>query len=295
MDRNIHDIYDVILKIILVVYREDFLSFIGINKNIKEVLKTEFVTLNGDKYYLDFLCLLDDDTLSHIEFQFPKARPHDLDRFFDYNIVAQVTYGSLTETTVINFTSKKFSEKIRRIGRSKCFNPDYIYLGDIDYRGYWRKINIKDESNLKLTVFEEIVVLLTCLIPECKKKAHMLDKISKLLKNKELFDKTRFEYVQAIIQMEIENLISKEEQSKITEVVDMTPQAEKIISQAISEVHRKSVHEARIDGRNEGKKEGRKEGREEGREEVAKNLKDLMDDEEISRISGLSLERVKQL
>jgi ribonuclease HII len=111
----------------------------------------------------------------------------------------------------------------------------------------------------------------------------MLDKISKLLKNKELFDKTRFEYVQAIIQMEIENLISKEEQSKITEVVDMTPQAEKLISQAISEVHRKSVHEARIDGMKEGK------------EEIAKNLKDLMDDEEISRISGLSLERVKQL
>lgn len=283
MNRDIHDIYDVILKIIILVYGEDFLSFIGINKNIKEVLKTEFVTLKGNKLYLDFLCLLDDDTLCHIEFQFPKARPYDLDRFFDYNIVTQVTQGALTETIVINFTSKKFSEKIRRIGRSKCFNPDYVYLGDIDYAGYWRNINIKVESNLKLTVFEEIVVLLTCLIPECKKKAHMLDKISKLLKNKELFDKTRFEYVQAIIQMEIENLISKEEQSKITEVVDMTPQAEKLISQAISEVHRKSVHEARIDGMKEGK------------EEIAKNLKDLMDDEEISRISGLSLERVKQL
>ena len=283
MNRDIHDIYDVILKIIILVYGEDFLSFIGINKNIKEVLKTEFVTLKGNKLYLDFLCLLDDDTLCHIEFQFPKARPYNLDRFFDYNIVTQVTQGALTETIVINFTSKKFSEKIRRIGRSKCFNPDYVYLGDIDYEGYWRNINIKVESNLKLTVFEEIVVLLTCLIPECKKKAHMLDKISKLLKNKELFDKTRFEYVQAIIQMEIENLISKEEQSKITEVVDMTPQAEKLISQAISEVHRKSVHEARIDGMKEGK------------EEIAKNLKDLMDDEEISRISGLSLERVKQL
>ena len=227
--------------------------------------------------------MLEDDTLCNIEFQFPKARPHDLDRFFDYNIVTQVTHGSLTETIVINFTSKKFSEKIRRIGRSKCFNPDYVYLGDIDFAGYWRNINIKVESNLKLTVFEEIVILITCLIPECKNKAHMLDKISKLLKNKELFDKTRFEYVKTIIQMEIENLISKDEQSIITEVVDMTPQAEKLISQAISEVHRKSVHESRLDGMKEGK------------EEIAKNLKDFMDVEEISRISGLSLERVKQL
>lgn len=283
MGRNIHDIYDVILKIIILVYGEGFLRFIGINKNIKEVLKTEFVTLKGIKFYLDFLCLLDDGTLCHIEFQFPKARPYDLDRFFDYNIVTQLIQGALTETIVINFTSIKFSEKIRRIGRSKCFNPDYVYLGDIDYAGYWRNINIKVESNLKLTVFEEIVVLLTCLIPECKNKAHMLDKISKLLKNKDLFDKTRFEYVKAIVQMEIENLISKDEQHKITEVVDMTPQAEKLISQVIDEVHRKSVHEARMDGIKEGK------------EEIAKNLKDLMDDEEISRISGLSLERVKQL
>ena len=63
----------------------------------------------------------------------------------------------------------------------------------------------------------------------------------------------------------------------------MNPEVEKLISQVIDEVHRKSVHEARLDAI------------EEGREEVAKNLKDLMDDEEISRISGLSLERVKQL
>lgn len=295
MSRNVHDIYDVILKIIILVYREKFLEFIGVNKNIKEVLKTEFVTFDGSKYYLDFLCLLDDDTLCHIEFQFPKARPCDLDRFFDYNIVAQVTHGSLTETIIINFTSKKFAEKIRRIGKSKCFNPHYVYLGDIDYVGYWRKINIKVESNLKLTVFEEIAILVTCLIPDCRKKAYMLDKISILLKNKELFDKRRFEYVQAIIQLEIENLISNEDRSNINEVTDMTPQAEKIISQAISEVHRKSVHEARLDGIEEGKKQGRKQGREQGRQEVAKNLKGIMDDEEISRISGLSLEKVKQL
>ena len=71
----------------------------------------------------------------------------------------------------------------------------------------------------------------------------------------------------------------------------MNPEVEKLISQVIDEVHRKSVHEARLDAIEEGRKEGKKEGR----EEVAKNLKDLMDDEEISRISGLSLERVKQL
>ena len=93
------------------VYGEVFLNFIGIDKKIKKILKTEFVTVNGTKYFLDFLCLFEDGTLGHIEFQFPKARPIDLDRFFEYNIVAQVRHGSLAETIVINFTSRRVQEK----------------------------------------------------------------------------------------------------------------------------------------------------------------------------------------
>lgn len=79
--------------------------------------------------------------------------------------------------------------------------------------------------------------------------------------------------------------------SYLTGVADMNPEVEKLISQVIDEVHRKSVHEARLDAREKGWKEGR----EEGREEVAKNLRGVIADEEISRVSGLSLERVKQL
>jgi hypothetical protein len=291
MNREIHDIYDVILKIIIVVYGEVFLNFIGIDKKIKKILKTEFVTVNGTKYFLDFLCLFEDGTLGHIEFQFPKARPIDLDRFFEYNIVAQVRHGSLAETIVINFTSRRVQEKIRRIGESKCFNPNYVYLGDIDFDEYWRNINIKVKSNLKLTGFEEIALLLTCLIPECNNKANMLEKIYKLLKNEELFDKTKFDYIQVIIQIEIENLISKDKQQRIIGGRDMTPQVEKIISQAIIESNRKSLHEAKLDGIEEGRKEGRKEGR----EEVARNLKGIMDDVEISRCTGLTVERISQL
>ena len=54
MSRNVHDIYDVILKIIILVYKEEFLEFIGVNKNIKEVLKTEFVTFDGHCVILNF-------------------------------------------------------------------------------------------------------------------------------------------------------------------------------------------------------------------------------------------------
>lgn len=75
--------------------------------------------------------------------------------------------------------------------------------------------------------------------------------------------------------------------SYLTGVADMNPEVEKLISQVIGEVQRKSLFEAKLDAIEEGRKEGK--------EEVAKNLRGVIADEEISRVSGLSLERVKQL
>ncbi len=244
---------------------------------------------------MDFLCELEDGTLCHVEFQFPNARPKDFDRFFNYNIVAQVRHGSLTESIVINFISKRDSIKIRKIGDSKSFHPSQIYLGDLDFKGYWRKINIKVKSNLKLNSFEEIALLITCLIPECKNKAKWLEKILKLIKNDNLFDSDRFEYIQAIIKLEVENLISKEEREKIDGEIEMTPQAERIITQVVDEVHKKSVHEARLDGIEEGLEQGLEQGKKDALEDVARNLRDVLDVEEISKCTGLSVEIVKEL
>ena len=48
-DRDVHDIYDVILKIIISVYGTLFLNYIGIEDEIKEILNVEFTTLTGKK------------------------------------------------------------------------------------------------------------------------------------------------------------------------------------------------------------------------------------------------------
>lgn len=291
MEREIHDIYDVIMKIIISTYTVDFLKFIGIDKNIKKILKTDFVKLDGKKIYLDFLCLFEDGTIGHIEFQFPKANPKDLDRFFDYNIVAEVKYGTRAETYIINFTAKKDKDITRKIGESKSFHPKQIYLGDIDFKKYWENINMKAKSNLKLTSFEEITLLITSLVVECENKAEILGKAVKLLKNKSLFDEKRFEYIQGIIELEVDNLISKEEKNKIKGDIDMSPQAQQVFAKAFEEVHKKAVYEARLDGIDEGKKEGS----DETKEKIARNLKGKITDEEISQSTGLDLSKVKEL
>ena len=295
MNRDIHTIYDVILKIIALSYGTTFLNYMGIEKEVKEIFSIEFTTLTGSKLYLDFLCSLTDETLCHIEFQFPKTKPEDLNRFFNYNIIPQVRYQKLTETIVFNFTSSKRKHPTRKIGKSKSFHPQYFYLGDLNLEEYFKNINTKVKSNEKLTTFEEITIMLICLNPEWKSKGETLKKISKLLKKEELFDSTKYEYIKSIIKLEIENLLTKEEQNSIEEEIKMTPQVQNIITQAINEVNMKVISETREEALAEGKKEGKKEGRIEAMKEIAKELKDIVDIETLSQKTGLSIEEIQNL
>ena len=68
-------------------------------------------------------------------------------------------------------------------------------------------INIKVNTNKKLTGEEEIVLMLRCLVPSFRKKASFLEEISKLLNKKELFDEFRFQYFEAVLMLEIHNVI----------------------------------------------------------------------------------------
>ena len=145
--------------------------------------------------------------------------------------------------------------------------------------------------------------MLMCLLPECKIKAKILDKISKLLKKEELFDNTRLDYIQSVIRLEIDNLISEDEKNKIKEEIDVGPEAAQLIVDVIGEVNRKILYEREQKGREDGKAEGLAEGLAEGKaegkveamEEMAVNLSDILSVEEIAERTGLTVEKVKKL
>ena len=132
MKREIHTIFDIILKLIISTHAEEFLKLIGENKSLKRVLRNEFVTKKGRKLYLDFLCELDNETILDIEFQFTGPDSDDLDRFYDYNQISQSEYDTLCETIIISFRTSKSGQKSRKIGKTKSIHPIFFYLGDID-------------------------------------------------------------------------------------------------------------------------------------------------------------------
>ena len=272
MDREIHKIYDYIMKVIIIVYLNEFLMYIGDERKITEVLKTEIPTLNGKTRYLDFLSRLDDGSLCNIEFEFPVAYSDDLERFFDYNIVVQIDQGKITESIIINFTKSGVGNDKIKIGNSKSFHPKNVYLGDIDYIkelekikqkvnpncSSWENVNNDKESNIQLTYKEELHLLIMCLVPKYKNKKELLIEISDVLKNGKSFRKERLQIIREIIYLEIKNLIPEEDQKFFERDENMNDDLGEIMIQAAKEVNKKYEQIALEKAKEEGKEEEKK-------------------------------------
>ena len=301
MDREIHKIYDYIMKVIIIVYLNEFLMYIGDERKITEVLKTEIPTLNGKTRYLDFLSRLDDGSLCNIEFEFPVAYSDDLERFFDYNIVVQIDQGKITESIIINFTKSGVGNDEIKIGNSKSFHPKNVYLGDIDYIkelekikqkvnpncSSWENVNNDKESNIQLTYKEELHLLIMCLVPKYKNKTELLIEISDVLKNGKSFRKERLQIIREIIYLEIKNLIPEEDQKFFERDENMNDDLGEIMIQAAKEVNKKYEQIALEKAKEEGKEEEKK--------EIARKLKEMHTPEEISKITGLTLQTILML
>ena len=134
-----------------------------------------------------------------------------------------------------------------------------------------------------------------CLVVDTANKTGKLRNICKILKNEEIFKKDRLDVVKSIIKLEIDNIITDEENEKFMGEIKMTPEVEQIINQAVNQVNRKYEILAREEGIKEGKIEGIKEGKAEGIMQVAKNLKEIHTPQEISKLTGLSVEEIEKL
>lgn len=299
MKNKHHKIYDIILKIIISSYLNEFLAYIRINKTIVKVLNTEIITLNGKTVYLDFLAKTDDNKLYNIEFQLNGPSDNDLERFFDYNIIANVRYDKKTETIIVNFRTLKSGKKQIKITDTIDFHPKLIHLAEIDYEKILNNIENKVKNNSKLTRFEEISLMLMTLLPKYKDKINILKRICNVLRNIHCFNKKKLDTIKGIIQLEIEHFIPKNKLKEFKKEIKMTPETLAIFEKAIEETNRKYAHiereEARKKGKKEGRKEGRKEGKKEGKKEIVKNMLKVLSIEEVATYTGLRKKEILDL
>ena len=285
-------------------------------------MNIEFTNIKGESFYLDFLCLLKNDNLRHIEFQKKKPDCDDYTRFRKYAIAAEAHYGQKTYTLIVRYCKTKNELETMDSEEGICVYFKYFYLGSVDFEDIIKKINIKvdtyKKSNviIKITPLEEIALLVMCLVDEVQDIKGNFKKIYEITKYNELFDYERFNLFKNLLNLELNNLISEKELNMdVTEGVIMTPQLMDDIKKAIQEIDEKEIKiieekarnqgikegikEGKMDGIKEGKMEGIKEGIEQGkmegmRETIIK-LKNFHSVEEIAEMLDLDIDYVKKI
>ena len=149
-------------------------------------------------------------------------------------------------------------------------------------------IENKVENSVNLTNIDEISLMLMCLVPKYKNKQQILEKICTICKNERLFNKTKTGIFKAVIGIEIENFVNeKSKQEKLLGELNMTPEQEEMMYEAIDQAVKKSIQLERERQYNSGKKEGKK--------EIAKKLKGEMAPEKIAKITGLTVTSILKL
>ena len=75
----------------------------------------------------------------------------------------------------------------------------------------------------------------------------------------------------------------------------MTPKAMEVVTQAINEVNQKVLAESKAEGLVEGEAEGMVKGRSEAMEDVARALRDQIDLEVLSSVTGFTVDEILKL
>ena len=313
MARKVYKIYDIMLKLLVLIYGDYFLKFLNLDEEIKQILNIEFTNIKGESLYLDFLCLLKNDNLRHIEFQKKKPDCDDYTRFRKYAIAAEAHYGQKTYTLIVRYCKTKNELETMDSEEGICVYFKYFYLGSVDFEDIIKKINIKvdtyKKSNviIKITPLEEIALLVMCLVDEVQDIKGNFKKIYEITKYGDLFDYGRFNLFKNLLNLELNNLISEDEKMEIekelnmdvTEGVIMTPQLMDDIKKAIQEIDEKEIkiieEKARTQGITEGIQEGIAQGKMEGMKETIIKLKNFHSVEEIAEMLDLEIDYVKKI
>ena len=278
MARKVYKIYDIMLKLLVLIYGDYFLKFLNLDENIKQILNIEFTNIKGESFYLDFLCLLKNNELRHIEFQKKKPDSDDYTRFRKYAIAAEAYYGQNTRTLIVRYCKTKNEKKTIGFKKGLILILDYFYLGGVDFEDVIEKINIKvatyKKSNVitKISPLEEISLLVMCLVDEVQDIKVNLKKIYDITQFGDLFDKERFHLFKFLLNLELENLISKGEimelkqefNKDLMEDVVMSPQVIDEFKKAMQEIDEKEIQIIEEKARNKGIEEGREQGKIEG-------------------------------
>ena len=266
---RVHNRYDKLQKMALILFAQAMLLAMGDKRKVVRFYPTELIIPTFRQKLMDGVLELEDGTLLNIEFQTGDIDENFLLRCSQYAINLRIISGRHVETKIISTGLKIKSEKIALISKTFQFEPEIFFYSELD--GLEKLINIKNKIENKDV-----------------DRVNAAFEVIDIVNNWELFDKHEREqlkecqYIMADIVADRDDELFETFMGRMNMLTLFAGYVEKhkdeldeIVFNAYKEKNGKDFEEMIVE-------KHRKEIKEENSIEIARNLKDICSDEEIS-------------
>ncbi|AOR24596.1 hypothetical protein [Clostridium taeniosporum] len=253
---------DMIMKRAMDVFAEEGLKFFGIEKKVKEVSSTEIIVLEAKNMFMDYTFLMEDDTYIHIEFQTTNKGKIDLRRFKAYEALFELQMNKEITTYVIYSGNIKNPISSYSSGIN-TYNVKAISMSNKDGDKVFEEIMNKIKQGHKIEKQDLITLTFT---PIMGGQSDKVDRILNAIKIVKGID-TEYRYdVETILYAFANKFLKGKDLEKVEEELSMTELGKRLME------------------RGENKKVI----------EIVKNsIKNGLNNEMISSITGLTLEKIQ--
>ena len=271
---------DVIMKAMAGTFKDKTLKIFGLNTpRIKAVIPTVLPVLEVKENRTDYIFLLEDDTLLHLEFM-TTVTGEALKRFALYD-VRLINRDDREVNTAVVYSGriKKAPDRLEK--GSINYKVTNVYMKDYDGDEEYRKLQEKISRNESLHEEEILKLVFLPLMKSSLTEDQMAVQAAELAKNIAGEIKT---FVIGTLVAVTDRFMSEEYKKRLLEVLKMTQIEQWIRQEGIKE------------GRQEGIKEGIKEGEMKKAVETARAaLKRGLPEDVVAEITGLDQETVRRL
>ncbi|NLX02572.1 MAG: hypothetical protein GXY40_08610 [Syntrophomonadaceae bacterium] len=267
---------DIIMKATAEMFKDGTLEMLGLKTaRIVDIMPTVLPVVEAAEKRVDFVFLLEDETLLHLEFQ--ATVPEDLLRRVAFYGARIVERHNRDVNTAIIYSGRIENAPDQLQKGSLTYKATNVYLKNMDGDMEYNRMKAKneqgealDETDLQKLIF---LPLMKSKQPETE-MAIQAAELAKASKNKH----TSFA-IGAIVAI-TDKFLPEEYKKRLLEVLRMTQ-----IEQWLRE-----------EGREEGLKEGELKGKLEGKLEAAKNaLLEGLEPQTVAKITGLPLETIQKI
>ena len=280
---------DTLQKLSLIAFAQAILAMMGDKRKVVRFYPTELIIPTFRHRFMDGVLELDDGVLINIEFQTGDLTEKFLLRCAQYAINLRVISRKFVETSIISTGNRNKSKLIAFISKFFLFKPKIFFYSEYDGLEILNNIKDKIENKEKLTLLDHYYLVFIPFMGNVN-QVEVAFEVFRIANNRELFsadeqseikkcqyvvaqivangDKKLFNKFWEIIMLNNDFLVEYEENLIKETTENVTQQVtEQVTQQVTIDV---SKH-------------------------IAKNLKDVLSDEEIAKRTGLSLETVKGL